>query len=420
MIYLRIVPIFIVLNAVKLKKIFDYERTINRAKSPKIDEVWHKAQKWYDANTNEGYRGIFEDIFPELKESEDERIRKALIDYFSGSHAMDTFGGIPWDRIVAWLEKQGEKPQGKSALEAIKEEKTDNQNCVKPADKVEPKFHEGEWITNGIDFTFQVRSIEDNMYLRSDDYFIDIETADKTFRLWAIQDAKDGDVLASEDGRDILIFRKVNNNISFSSYYNIARSSDTCWLNSAFLPATKEQRDQLEKAMADAGYRWNPEEKKMEKIEQKPAWSEEDEKNINELIELCKGRKKLCSPTVISYKRMDVLQDWLKFLKDRVQSQPKQEWSEEDEKLYNRICDIIHEAAFANCETDEDGKELGEYAEMMRLLKSLRPQLHWKPSDEQMDILWDAIVYVEGCNSNFKGSGSVLENLYSDLKKLRG
>lgn len=40
----------------------------------------------------------------------------------------------------AWLEKQGEKPQGKSLLEAIKEEPIDNTG------KVEPKFKVGQWI----------------------------------------------------------------------------------------------------------------------------------------------------------------------------------------------------------------------------------------------------------------------------------
>lgn len=90
------------------------------------------------------------DIFPELKESEDERIRKALIKGFnecliSSSHypenAVKYWHGIVIDDILAWLEKQGEqKPKGKSALEAAKEEKVDNQNCVKPADEVKPKF----------------------------------------------------------------------------------------------------------------------------------------------------------------------------------------------------------------------------------------------------------------------------------------
>ena len=61
---------------------------------------------------------------------------------------------------VSFVEKQGEKPQGKSALEAIREEKVDNANKIepkdyssidphffKPTDKVEPKFKVGDWIT---------------------------------------------------------------------------------------------------------------------------------------------------------------------------------------------------------------------------------------------------------------------------------
>ncbi len=52
-------------------------------------------------------------IFPELAESEDEKIRKALIDYFNKYKeqkecGINTFYGIPTDNILAWLEKQGE------------------------------------------------------------------------------------------------------------------------------------------------------------------------------------------------------------------------------------------------------------------------------------------------------------------------
>lgn len=75
-----------------------------------------------------------EGIFPELRESEDEKIRKEIISYIKSS------GAVTNQKWIAWLEKQGEQPQGKSALEAAKEEKIDNQNCVKPADKIEPKF----------------------------------------------------------------------------------------------------------------------------------------------------------------------------------------------------------------------------------------------------------------------------------------
>lgn len=45
------------------------------------------------------------------------------------------------ENAVAWFEKQTDKPQGKLALEAIQEEMVDNAN------KIEPKFKVGDWIT---------------------------------------------------------------------------------------------------------------------------------------------------------------------------------------------------------------------------------------------------------------------------------
>ena len=50
-------------------------------------------------------KAMIEEIFPELAEPDDEKIRKELIDYFSASHVLDTFRGISWDRIVYWLER---------------------------------------------------------------------------------------------------------------------------------------------------------------------------------------------------------------------------------------------------------------------------------------------------------------------------
>lgn len=48
-------------------------------------------------------------VFPELQESEDERIRKALKQGFSQyGNSFTTFGGIKVEDIIAWLEKQGD------------------------------------------------------------------------------------------------------------------------------------------------------------------------------------------------------------------------------------------------------------------------------------------------------------------------
>lgn len=51
-----------------------------------------------------------EDIFPELKESEGERIRKALAAYFAKFKPNDMWDAdFSFGDIVAWLEKQGDK-----------------------------------------------------------------------------------------------------------------------------------------------------------------------------------------------------------------------------------------------------------------------------------------------------------------------
>lgn len=71
---------------------------------------------------------------------------------------------------VSFVEKQGEKPQGKSALEAINEEKVDNQNCVKSTDKVEPKFNVGDKIQhkNGYSLDVSILKINADCYTVKD------------------------------------------------------------------------------------------------------------------------------------------------------------------------------------------------------------------------------------------------------------
>ena len=71
---------------------------------------------------------------------------------------------------VSFVEKQSEKPQGKSALEAINEEKVDNQNCVKSTDKVEPKFKVGDKIQhkNGYSLDVSILKINADCYTVKD------------------------------------------------------------------------------------------------------------------------------------------------------------------------------------------------------------------------------------------------------------
>ena len=97
-------------------------------KAKAYDEAIEKARIWKDkSGMPKDKQGILDDIFPELKENEDERIRKALIDYFDDANKADENPlqsyGVHTDKAIAWLEKQYEKPQGKSAQELEKPDK---------------------------------------------------------------------------------------------------------------------------------------------------------------------------------------------------------------------------------------------------------------------------------------------------------
>ncbi len=81
-----------------------------KEKANAYDKAIKKAKQWRNApNVDKiptfGNR-IIEEIFPELKESDDERIRNALIGFHKSTIDID---GIKGEDIIAWLEKQGEQ-----------------------------------------------------------------------------------------------------------------------------------------------------------------------------------------------------------------------------------------------------------------------------------------------------------------------
>ena len=74
--------------------------------SKEVKDFFEGKQKMYsDVNQTLEY------LFPELKESEDERIRKAIIGHIKGLHFYDAYYGVTPDEMLAWLKKQGDKPQ---------------------------------------------------------------------------------------------------------------------------------------------------------------------------------------------------------------------------------------------------------------------------------------------------------------------
>jgi len=141
-------------------------------------------------------------------------------------------------------------------------------------------------------------------------------------------------------------------------------------------------------------------------FEQNSAWSEEDENMLKSIIATCElaEQDRDSSPTK---HLLEMQTNWLKSLKDRVQSQPKQEWSEEDENRINRLIAYFEDKESFTAEDDI------VYANW---LKSLRPQKQWKPTDEQMNAFDAVLVYNPPCSNECRNH---LITLYNDLKKLK-
>lgn len=180
------------------------------------------------------------------------------------------------------LKKQGEeKPEGKSALEGINEEKVNNANIV-GTNNIKPKFKIGDWIIRKVNNSvYQIIGYENNTYrIKKPDciYYELLSVIDETYRLWHITDAKDGDIIVTENG-NIFIFKGIQDCVVYDYcglYYGKidiypSNVNESCAkeLPINYTPATKEQRDLLMKALNDAGYTFDFNKKEVKSIKSK-------------------------------------------------------------------------------------------------------------------------------------------------------
>lgn len=238
-------------------------------------------------------RQIFR-LFPELKESEDDKIRKELIQYLNDYPNLPN-GHYCRDDFFTWLEKQGEKSNSvydeklseilgivmrryindpsipytereKVSMEIIPYvERLEKQGEQKSADKIKPKFKVGDWITNS-DYTWKIVEVKPLDYiLQSQDGNIVDDTiihVDEHFHLWTIKDAKNGDVLTTscgsicifngtvEDGKYPFAYCGLTKHHGFEVYDRKLPFTHDKDIH----PATKKEHDILFQKMKDAGY----------------------------------------------------------------------------------------------------------------------------------------------------------------------
>ena len=449
----------------KVKNIFIFKLYImtEKEKAKAYDKAIEKLRSLHDdydtVSTLIDIKEELECIFPELRESKDEKIRKAIIDFFSEPGRKEyILNGFTVDDIIAWLKKQGNlmkalqtsnaeigelieenyylkeqlEKQGEQEpvpdwmpkfLDELRSKKhyfdwdehRDIEGCIlaiikwmnpnyfngkdneqKPIIEMKSaeeslgisseeyndivneclygeseSFKVGDWITNG-DYTWKIIEVKPLDYIlqSQDGNIVDdtISHVDEQFHSFTIKDAKDGDVLATD--KSVFIYAKTlyNKPYAYCGVDKYGVFKDNClknnWANSVnnILPANKEQRDTLMKAMADAGYTFDFEKKELKKVEpkyedettsaikneeaykigfidgeahakeeMKSSWSEEDETSLGDALWAIKQARTIAKDEN-DMGNLWYAENWLNSIKNRIhpQIQPKQEWTEED------------------------------------------------------------------------------------------
>ena len=279
-----------------------------KEKAKAYDEALKKASAAHK-DDDRHLKATLERIFPELKESEDEKIKKAIIEFFESEDDNATYSLVRKKDIIAWLEKQGKEEYG--GLKSFKDEdvckfmqyiekqakayelnlpnrsydiyafakdllvwlEKQNKNSI---DKIEPKFKVGDWVVNKFGDSWHIDSLDKKNYQVSNgkgnyNYF-PISKHDE-MHLWAIQDAKNGDVI--QLGKVTAIFKKYIGREKCICYCSFCKNAgfeipiengeDNVYGCHNATPATKEHRYYLMNVMNNAGYEWDIEKKELKK-----------------------------------------------------------------------------------------------------------------------------------------------------------
>ena len=356
-------------------------------KAKAYDEALKKAKsKIKDDKDHVLYEDDVIEIFPELSESKNEKIRKDIIDYLA---LFKSQIGEEYDSWIAWLKKQGEHANFRNKIQ-IGDKVTRNEDGIlvnlsqlnRVAKKDEKQGEKN--INNSI-----WHKVEPKEYV-----------LEKTLIY-----KKNGEIDIVED----TILSAVDAEYALPISYLGKPES---------IEKQGEQKDILEDATLDNNEDGLIAATIKAKCEQKPAeWSEEDENKRKLCFQYLTSQKNYQSSVGIDY--INGCLDWLDSLPNRVQ--PKQEWSEEDEdNIFNIVgaLDVLLQREIEKQHNGDRNASPKYYSDLQDWLKSLRPDSHWKPSQEQMDALWKLMQYAPNL-SVYTDIKESVESLYNDLKKLK-
>lgn len=118
----------------------------------KYKEALERIKEYYNMG-GQPSRADLECIFPELRESEDERIRRTLVEYFSPKVQLDLVRGVPIQKIRDWLENQKEQKPAEWSEE-------DNKKIHFLSRLIEIQVNNGEYCFGGNGMVSKQEAIE--------------------------------------------------------------------------------------------------------------------------------------------------------------------------------------------------------------------------------------------------------------------
>ena len=375
-----------------------------------------EAVEVYHGLINEKIKAAFEFFAPELAESEDERVRTRLIEYFQGflkgyEDCYKDGGSVKWEgldvkSIIAWLEKQKENPKSCDSIPSdcasdakcedrwhkVADSLPDNPREVLCKDEAGNYFIGRYYVGEGWDISNYDDEDKPHHLNPPVSKWIDFPSEKQ-------KEQKPNSIMKYVCSKEDKRFIQDCANVLIANDY-IASAERLLSMFDEQKPAeiAPNQFDGITYGMQ--GY-----------STEKPAeWSEEDtEMYINVASSL---RGYACGLENEEHKKHIKNElDWLENRFNSLRPQPKQEWSEEDEKMLNRIINDYENGDKywfkAQCSTP--------FRLKIDWLKSLRPQPKWKPSEEQMAVLKSVKDYVAQISGYW---GQKLHSLLNDLIKL--
>lgn len=338
------------------------------------------------------------EIFPELKESEDERIRKGIIEYLEQSQFGEEHYQIDDDIVrnyIAWLEKQDPKKHEEELERAYK--CADEVQYRRGYEDAKREFEsQGEQKSQGKSVLEVWKDMRFEVYQQASGNRHEPNYSDDSTKMFSLTNIDEiFEKVAEKQGEQnnkhlydviIALWDLLDKIDTFSDLQIDDTNPDNPFKKIEYIA---QERHKFVKSDGYNLYIQGEQITDFKQSKQKPVWSEDDEKKNMWLVRLIStaGFRELDTDKM-PCSRSELL-NWLKSLKGRVQ--PKQDWSEEDEKTIDEAISLINMLASGYGEkvtepiTFNGVKMINNIKERLRNLHQ-KPN-HWKPSDEQIKAL---------------------------------